>query len=209
MLYDIKVVCQLGVDGVVFGCFIVEGYVDVFLMQKLMNVVGEMSVIFYCVFDMCSNFKEVLEQIIGLGIDWVFIFGQEVIVEKGIFFLKELVEQVDGWIIIMLGCGVNVGNICKIVEEIGILEFYFFGCSSVDSGMIYCNLKVFMGGIVKIEEYLKDVIDFDKVKVVLFELVMKDENDKVLEKKNKSFNFKKLKKEDDWDDEDDDLDDDK
>ena len=48
-----------------------------------------------------------------------------------------------------------------------------------------------------------------KVKAALSELAMKDENDKALEKKNKSLNPKKSKKEDDWDDEDDDLDDDK
>lgn len=38
-------------------------------MQKLMNAVGEMSVTFHRAFDMCSNPKEALEQIIGLGID--------------------------------------------------------------------------------------------------------------------------------------------
>jgi len=43
----------------------------------------------------------------------------------------------------------------------------------------------------------------------LSELALKDENDKALEKKNKSLNPKKSKKEDDWDDDDDDLDDDK
>ena len=46
MLHDIKVARQLGADGVVFGCLTAEGYVDVPLMQKLMNAVGEMSVTF-------------------------------------------------------------------------------------------------------------------------------------------------------------------
>ena len=161
MLHDIKVARQLGADGVVFGCLTAEGYVDVPLMQKLMNAVGEMSVTFHRAFDMCSNPKEALEQIIGLGIDRVLTSGQEATAEKGIPLLKELVEQADGRIII------------------------------------------------KIEEYLKDVTDPDKVKAALSELAMKDENDKALEKKNKSLNPKKSKKEDDWDDEDDDLDDDK
>ena len=40
MLHDIKVARQLGADGVVFGCLTAEGYVDVPLMQKLMNAVG-------------------------------------------------------------------------------------------------------------------------------------------------------------------------
>ena len=68
---------------------------------------------------------------------------------------------------------------------------------------------LFRSGTVKIEEYLKDVTDPNKVKAALSELALKDENDKALEKKNKSLNPKKSKKEDDWDDDDDDLDDDK
>ena len=107
MLHDIKVVRQLGADGVVFGCLTAEGYVDVPLMQKLMNAVGEMSVTFHRAFDMCSNPKEALEQIIGLGIDRVLTSGQEATAEKGIPLLKELVEQADGRIIIMPGCGVR------------------------------------------------------------------------------------------------------
>lgn len=47
MLHDIKVARQLGADGVVFGCLTAEGNVDVPLMQKLMNAVGEMSVTFH------------------------------------------------------------------------------------------------------------------------------------------------------------------
>ncbi len=175
MLHDIKVARQLGADGVVFGCLTAEGNVDVPLMQKLMNAVGEMSVTFHRAFDMCSNPKEALEQIIGLGIDRV----------------------------------LTSGHIRKIAEETGTSEFHFSGRSSVDSGMIYRNSKVSMGGTVKIEEYLKDVTDPNKVKAALSELALKDENDKALEKKNKSLNPKKSKKEDDWDDDDDDLDDDK
>ncbi len=134
MLHDIKVARQLGADGVVFGCLTAEGNVDVPLMQKLMNAVGEMSVTFHRAFDMCSNPKEALEQIIGLGIDRVLTSGQEATAEKGIPLLKELVELADGRIIIMPGCGVNAGNIRKIAEETGTSEFHFSGRSSVDSG---------------------------------------------------------------------------
>ena len=51
-----------------------------------------------------------------------------------------------------------------------------------------------MGGTVKIEEYLKDVTDPNKVKAALSELALKDENDKALEKKNKSLNPRNQRK---------------
>lgn len=208
MLHDIKVARQLGADGVVFGCLTAEGNVDMPLMKKLMNGVGEMSVTFHRAFDMCSNPKEALEQIIELGIDRILTSGQEETAEKGIPLLKELVELADGRIIIMPGCGVNASNIRKIAEETGTSEFHFSGRSIVESGMIYRNSKVSMGGTVKIEEYLHELTDPNKVKAALSELAQKDENDKALEKKNKEAKPKR-KKEDEWDDDDDDLDDDK
>lgn len=201
MLHDIKVARQLGADGVVFGCLTAEGDIDVPLMKKLMNGVGEMSVTFHRAFDMCSNPKEALEQIIELGIDRILTSGREATAEIGIPLLKELVEQADGRIIIMPGCGVNAGNIRKIAEETGTHEFHFSGRSAVESGMIYRNPKVSMGGTVKIEEYLHEVTDPEKVKAALSELALKDENDKALEKKNKESKPKRSKK-DEWDDDD-------
>lgn len=206
MLHDIKVARQLGADGVVFGCLTAEGDIDVPLMKKLMNGVGEMSVTFHRAFDMCSNPKEALEQIIDLGIDRILTSGQEETAEKGIPLLKELVELADDRIIIMPGCGVNAGNIRQIAEETGTSEFHFSGRSAVESGMIYRNSKVSMGGTVKIEEYMRELTDTDKVKAALSELAQKDENDKALEKKNKDAKPKK-KKEDEWDDDDDELED--
>ncbi|MDO4180162.1 MAG: copper homeostasis protein CutC [Bacteroidales bacterium] len=201
MLHDIKVSRQLGADGVVFGCLTAEGNVDMPLMKKLMNAVGDMSVTFHRAFDMCRNPKEALENIIELGIDRILTSGQEATAEKGIPLLKELVAQADGRIIIMPGCGVNAGNIRKIAEETGASEFHFSGRSTVESGMIFRNKKVSMGGTVKIEEYLKDVTDPDKVKAALAELALKDENDRALEKK--SSKESKKRKKDEWDDDED------
>lgn len=201
MLHDIKVSRQLGADGVVFGCLTAEGNVDMQLMKKLMNAVGDMSVTFHRAFDMCRNPKEALENLIELGIDRILTSGQEATAEKGIPLLKELVAQADGRIIIMPGCGVNAGNIRKIAEETGASEFHFSGRSTVESGMIFRNKKVSMGGTVKIEEYLKDVTDPDKVKAALSELALKDENDRALEKKNSKEN--KKRKKDEWDDDED------
>lgn len=201
MLHDIKVSRQLGADGVVFGCLTAEGNVDMPLMKKLMNAVGDMSVTFHRAFDMCRNPKEALENLIELGIDRILTSGQEATAEKGIPLLKELVAQADGRIIIMPGCGVNAGNIRKIAEETGASEFHFSGRSTVESGMIFRNKKVSMGGTVKIEEYLKDVTDPDKVKAALSELALKDENDRALEKKNSKEN--KKRKKDEWDDDED------
>lgn len=171
MLHDIHVARQLGVDGVVFGCLTAEGDVDMSLMRNLMDAAGQMSVTFHRAFDMCKNPIEAMEQIIGLGTDRILTSGQEATAEKGIPLLKKLVELADGRIIIMPGCGVNAGNIRKIAETTGASEFHFSGRSAVQSGMIYRNSRVSMGGTVKIEEYQREVSDPEIIKAVLADLL--------------------------------------
>ena len=166
-----------------------------------MNAVGDMNVTFHRAFDMCRNPKEALEQIIELGCSRILTSGQDANAVKGIPLLKELVEQADGRIIIMPGCGVNPNNILQIAEETGASEFHFSGRTSHESGMIFRNPKVSMGGTVKIEEYQKDVTDPEIVKAALSVLAEKDEKDEAIEKKNKEARAKaKKKKGDEWDD---------
>ena len=205
MLHDIKVARQLGADGVVFGCLTAEGNVDVPAMKKLMNAVGDMSVTFHRAFDMCRNPKEALEQIIELGCHRILTSGLEANAPTGIPMLKELIEWADGRIIIMPGCGVNPGNILQIAEETGATEFHFSGRTQYESGMIYRNPKVSMGGTVQIDEYKKDVTNVEIVKEAVSILTKKDEKDEALEKKNKESRAKRKKK-NDFDDDDDDLD---
>ena len=193
MLHDIKVARQLGADGVVFGCLTAEGDIDIPAMKMLMNAVGDMSVTFHRAFDMCKNPQEALEQIIALGCSRILTSGQEPNAVKGIPLLKELVKQADGRIIIMPGCGVNPSNILHIAEETGACEFHFSGRSTYESGMIYRNPKVSMGGTVKIEEYEKDVTNPDIVKAALAELAIKDEKDEALEKLEKEAKAKTRK----------------
>lgn len=202
MIHDIKVARQLGADGVVFGCLTSDGNVDIPAMKMLMNAVGNMDVTFHRAFDMCKNPQEALEQIIELGCSRILTSGQEADAFKGIPLLKELVKQADGRIIIMPGCGVNPNNIRRIAEETGTSEFHFSGRSTYESGMIYRNPKVSMGGTVKIEEYQKDVTNPEIVKAALAELALKDANDEAMEKKEKESKAKSRKKKDEFDNED-------
>ncbi len=204
MLHDIKVAKQLGADGVVFGCLTADGNVDIAAMKMLMNAVGDMNVTFHRAFDMCKNPKEALEQIIELGCTRILTSGQEENALAGIPLLKELIEQADGRIIIMPGCGVNPNNILQIAEETGASEFHFSGRSACESRMTYRNPKVSMGGTVKIEEYRKDVTNPDIVKAALAQLAIKDAKDEELEKKEREAKAKSKskKKKDEFDDED-------
>lgn len=163
MADDIRAAREAGADGVVLGCLTPDGEVDMERMRELMEAARGMSVTFHRAFDMCREPFRALEQIIALGCDRILTSGQEASAETGIPLLRELVRRADGRIIIMPGCGVREHNIRRIADETGACEFHFSGRSSVESGMEYRNPRVSMGGVVKIEEYSREVTDPEKV----------------------------------------------
>lgn len=146
MLEDVRNAKRLGADGVVFGCLTAEGNVDIPFMQQLMEESKGMSVTFHRAFDVCRNPKETLEQIIALGCDRILTSGQCETAEVGIPLLKELQQQAAGRIILLAGCGVNENNIAKIAAETGIHEFHFSVREPVESGSLFCDEKLGMGG---------------------------------------------------------------
>ena len=146
MLEDVRNAKRLGADGVVFGCLTAEGDVDLPFMRQLMEEAKGLSVTFHRAFDVCRNPKETLEQIIELGCDRILTSGQAETAEIGIPLLKELQHQASGRIILLAGCGVKEHNIAKIARETGIHEFHFSAREPADSGSLFIDKKLGMGG---------------------------------------------------------------
>lgn len=171
MLKDIDLARKLGADGVVFGCLTAEGDVDLPLMRQLMEAAEDMSVTFHRAFDVCRNPQQALEDIIGLGCHRILTSGQQPTAEQGIPLLKNLQQQADGRIILLAGCGVNESNIARIAQETGIHEFHFSAREQVESGMLYRNPQVSMGGTVCIEEYSRPLTTSKRVSQTIAALV--------------------------------------
>lgn len=164
MLKDIENAHRLGADGVVIGCLTPEGEVDMARNRELMNAAAGMSVTFHRAFDMCRDPYDSLERIIELGCDRLLTSGQQPRAEEGIALLQELVRKAGDRIIIMPGSGVNANNIAKLAKETGAREFHLSARESVESGMIYRNPNLKMGGDrIVIDEYLQQVTRADKV----------------------------------------------
>lgn len=170
MLRDIEIARQLGADGVVFGCLTPQGEIDRELNGRLMTAARGLSTTFHRAFDMCKDPFVALEQLIELGFDRVLTSGQQATAPQGSAVLARLVEQADKRIIILPGCGVNEDNIARLAEETGAIEFHMSARSKRDSGMIYKNDRVSMGGTVVIDEYRQEVTDPDKVKEIIARL---------------------------------------
>lgn len=170
MLADIETARRLGVDGVVFGCLTAEGDIDLPFARQLMEAAQGLSVTFHRAFDVCRRPQQALEEIISLGCHRILTSGQQATAEQGIPLLKELQQQADGRITLLAGCGVNEKNIAHIARETGIHEFHFSARETMDSGMIYRNHAVSMGGTVCIDEFKKTLTTADRVRATISQL---------------------------------------
>ena len=125
-----------------------------------------MSVTFHRAFDMCRNPQKALEELIALGCHRVLTSGQAPTAEAGIELLSKLVEQADGRIIIMPGCGVNSNNAAYILKTTGANEIHASARKSVGSGMIYRNNSVSMGNNDS-DEYARKETNANEVRAIV------------------------------------------
>lgn len=161
---DIRMARQAGADGVVFGCLTPDGDLDKAAMERLMKASEGMSVTFHRAFDYVRNPERVLEELIALGVDRVLTSGQQPTAIQGADLLKKLVEQADGRIIVMPGCGVNEKNIAELAARTGASEFHFSARENKESRMRLRNPALSMGGAVVIDEYQCPVTTPERVK---------------------------------------------
>ena len=163
---DIRTCRRIGVDGVVIGALTAEGDIDTATCKRLINAADGMSITFHRAFDMCRNPQKALEELIALGCHRVLTSGQAPTAEAGTALLGELVEQADGRIIIMPGCGVNSNNAARILQATGTNEIHASARKSVGSGMIYRNSSVSMGNSDS-DEYARKETDVNEVRAII------------------------------------------
>lgn len=145
MAYDIRIVKELGADGLVFGCLTKEGNVDKAAMSMLMEAAEGLPVTFHRAFDHSADPLQALEDIIDLGCARILTSGCRPTAMQGAPLLARLVKAAGDRIIIMPGCGVNESNIAEIARLSGAREFHFSAREPVESGMLFRNPDVAMG----------------------------------------------------------------
>lgn len=153
MQKDIRLCKELGCNGVVIGLLTADGKVDIPRSKALVELAWPMGVTFHRAFDMTEDPLQALEDIIATGCERILTSGQRNTAVEGIPLLKTLVEKAGGRIAIMVGSGVRANNITDLVKETGATEFHTTARSYMESGMVYRNPNVSMGGIPGVPEY--------------------------------------------------------
>jgi len=127
---QIKVALDAGADGIVIGALTESGDVDVPACQEWIDVAHQQSdtstpnITFHRAFDVCTNPKQALEQIISLGCNRLLTSGQAPTAHEGVAMLKALTTQSAGRITLLCGSGVNVDNASEILSLSGAHEIH-------------------------------------------------------------------------------------
>lgn len=136
---------QLGADGVVVGCLLPDGTLDMERMKRLKDLAGPMHMTLHRAFDMCADPYKTLEQSKKLEINTILTSGQKDRCEEGRDLISELVRESAGRVDIMAGGGVDAGVIRRMIPATGVCSYHMSGKTVLDSGMTYRKEGVSMG----------------------------------------------------------------
>lgn len=162
--HDIQVAKNLGADGIVVGMLKADGTIDKARMFMLMELCFPLPLTFHRAFDMAVEPFQALEDIISLGASRILTSGQERSALEGTDLLADLVKKAKQRITIVAGGGVTERNIPKIHRLTGITEFHSSARKKVSSSMQYQQSHVFMGGELRIPEFINSFVDAEKVR---------------------------------------------
>lgn len=167
MEQDIRHARMANAAGVVVGCLLHDGTVDMKRLTRLIQIARPMKVTFHRAFDMASEPMIALEALILAGVNYLLTSGQCQVAEDGFELLRELVKRSAGRIKIMAGSGVNASNIALLAGA-GITHFHFT-CSRLEKGgMTYVNPHLIsMGAKTTISEYEQSTFDHRKMTAVI------------------------------------------
>lgn len=148
---EVQMFRQLGADGIVIGSLTEDGELNLDQMKELIQEAGTMSITLHRAFDMCKNPIHTLEQVKGLGIHTILTSGQKNVCTQGIPLLKEMATD-SGLVDILIGGGVDAGNIPQLYRETGVTSYHMSGKISLGSKMKYRKEDVSMG-VASMSEY--------------------------------------------------------
>lgn len=145
ILRSVELYRQLGAEGVVVGCLLPDGSLDIERMKALREAAGDRSMTLHRAFDMCADPYQALEQAGALGIQTILTSGQKADCTQGRGLIADLVRESAGEVDIMAGGGVGASVIRQMIPATGATSYHMSGKNVLDSAMSYRKQDVSMG----------------------------------------------------------------
>lgn len=124
MKWDISVVRDLGMDGVVFGLLCADGSIDTERTTELVEWARPLEATFHRAFDATPNLVQALEDVIATGAARILTAGGAASVPAGVETIRELVRRSGDRIVILPGGGLDATNVGKMAEQTRAREFH-------------------------------------------------------------------------------------
>lgn len=144
LLADAARFAAAGADGLVLGVLEPDGGLDLPRMRRLVQAAHGLPVTLHRAFDVCRDPFAALEACKTLGISTILTSGQATCAPQGADLLAALVRQA-GPVDILVGGGVNSGNLEQLAAATGAKSFHMSGKQSLQSPMRYRKEGVPMG----------------------------------------------------------------
>ena len=142
MKQDIRVCKDLQFEGVVTGLLTLDGNIDTFRIQKLVELAWPMELTFHRAFDRAKNPLAALEAIISCGANRILTSGQVPQAIDGKELIKELIEQAGERIIILPGSGIRADNIQELATYTHAREFHSSARKLIASAMQFQSVSM-------------------------------------------------------------------
>ncbi|MEJ7627868.1 MAG: copper homeostasis protein CutC [Ferruginibacter sp.] len=136
---DIDFCKKAGCEGIVTGMLYPDGRVDKIRCKEIVSLAYPMSVTFHRAFDRTKDPYQALEDIIETGCERILTSGFMPTAIEAISLIENLVKKAEDRIIIMPGSGIRSGNILKIANSTGAVEFHTSARKSRTGKMEYYN----------------------------------------------------------------------
>lgn len=124
MKSDVKIVKQMGFEGIVFGVLTIENNPDILRIKEIVKLARPMKVTFHRAFDVCSDPFNALDDLIFCQINTVLTSGQKNTAWEGIDLLTRLILKAGNAIEILVGSGITDENIKQISAKTGAKYFH-------------------------------------------------------------------------------------
>lgn len=146
MCEEVRRFRSLGANGVVIGALTPEGDLDPRRMEALCSAAHGIDVTLHRAFDMTRDPFAALETAVALGCTTILTSGQARDAWTGRALLRDLAHAAGSRIALLVGAGVNSGNIAALRRETGLSAYHTSGRrGNLSSAMLYRKGTVSMG----------------------------------------------------------------
>jgi len=159
MQADARLLCELGADGLVFGCLDGSGEIDRERTARLVDLAGGRPTVFHRAFDVVPDPFAALETLIELGVTRILTSGQEETAYNGAALIRQLREAARGRMEILPGGGIDPFNIADVITRTGTDQVHLALFTPRLDTSCQGRPQVYFGGGLRPSEDRLEVID--------------------------------------------------